>query len=456
MWHALVPVCASMLYFIGVALRFGFILRWNRASDQENLWSDPLAYFVSAQRFCDARYEPNITDTIFPPGGGIFFGLLMKLDPSMEQALRVQFLMACLVPLLLMVIARLLFGARHGWLVLAMASLYFPLWEYHGYFMSEGPFQFFLLLSFFLLLLSLRARWVLAAAGWGLAAGLMLGVASAFKSIALVSGVLTFFALLLVWRKHRIRLAPTASGVLIGLVLVLTPLSMRASRLNEGRFLLIANEAPRSFLLGHHGRVGGASFTDAKRGYSHEFGCPVAAQRGYTEVLRLNVGVYEPAEIYKEGWAWIKRNPGEALLQAIEHSFDLFYGTLPWPGVVRPYVTWVIFFSQVFLMLILFPAVYGLVRRAREILALHPAVCGDLLALAPVASVFLVAFLYVGEPRYRIPYDGLFMLLAVRAMLAPPTPRQALFERLCQPVLPARTCVAQGQDGLKAGEAVRG
>lgn len=450
------PLCATALYFAGVALRFGFILRWNRASDQENLWSDPLAYFLSAQRFCDPSYVPNITDTIFPPGGGIFFGLLMKLDPSMEQALRVQFLMACLVPLLLMVIARLLFSARHGWLVLGMASLYFPLWEYHGYFLSEGPFQFLLLLSFLLLLLSLRAQAVLAAAGWGGAAGLTLALASAFKSIALVSGVLAFCMLLLIWRKHRIRLAPTASGVLIGLVLVLTPLSMRASRLNEGKFLLIANEAPRSFLLGHHGRVGGASFTDAKRGYMHEFGCPVAAQRGYTEVLRLNVGVYEPAEIYKAGWDWIKRNPGEAFLQAVEHAFDLFHGTLPWPGVVRPYVTWVIFFSQVFLVLILFPALFGLVRRARESLALQPAVCGDLLVLAPVASVFLVAFLYVGEPRYRIPYDGLFILLAVRAMLPQPAQRKTLFERLCQTGVLAQAGAVGGQTGLKAGEALRG
>lgn len=408
------PALAFAAYLAGIALRYLFILVWNRATEKECLFSDAFAYYRSASDFCNPAYVPNICDTIFPPGGKYYFGVLMQMDPSMELAMHVQFLLSCMIPLLLYATAFRLFGRRHALFALGFSSLYFPLWEYSSYFLSEGPFLFLMLLSFYLLIRSLQAEGPTSAWLWGLAAGLTLGFSSAFKSLALVSALLVFAALLALYRRFKIRIWPTMSASTAGLLMVLTVISAHATKLNEGRFLLIANDAPRNFLLGHHGRVGFATFTDEKRHFFHEFGCPVAAQRGYKDVIRLNVGVYEGAEQYRMAIAWMKEHPAEAFLQSIEHAFDLFVGSVPWPGSVRNYLSWSIFFCEVFLVLLLFPAGIHLVRYGREMLRLHPRFCADLLVVLPVFSVFLVAFLFVGEPRYRIPYDAFMILLASR------------------------------------------
>ena len=39
---------------------------------------------------------------------------------------------------------------------------------------------------------------------------------------------------------------------------------------------------------------------------------------------------------------------------------------------------------------------------------------GDLLVLMPVLALIIVAFFTIGEPRYRIPFDGFMILLAAR------------------------------------------
>lgn len=409
------PACALAAYLAGVVLRYEFILVWNRATSKECLFSDAFAYYKSAADYCNPRYIPSICDTIFPPGGKYYFGVLMQLDPSMEMAMYVQFLLSCVIPLLLYVTAGRLFGRRNGLFALGFSSLYFPLWEYYGYFMTEGPFLFLILFTFYLLLRSLQAETRVPAWLWGLAAGLTLGLSAAFKSLALASALLVFAALLAFFRRFKLRMLPTLAASTAGLLMVLSVISMHATRLNEDRFLLIANDAPRNFLLGHHGRVGMATFTDEKRHFIHEFGGPVAAQRGYQDHLQLNVGVYEGAEQYRMAVDWMKAHPGEALLQSLEHAFDLFYGSVPWPGAVRSYHSWSIFFSEVFLVLLLFPAGIHLVQHGREMLRLKPRYCADLLVFLPVLSVFMVAFLFAGEPRYRIPYDVFMILLASRA-----------------------------------------
>ncbi|MCW8132031.1 MAG: glycosyltransferase family 39 protein [Planctomycetota bacterium] len=402
-------------YLAGVVLRVLFILSWNNANHPDRIFSDMKAYHISAQRFCDPAYVPDITDTIYPPGGGIYFGLLMKLDAELHAAVRIQCVLACLVPLLLMGIGRRLFGPRVGLFALGVSSLYFPLFEYFGYLLTEGPFTLFLLLSFYLLCVSLTAKkaWAAWVAGGG--AGLMLGVAGSFKSVALSSALLVFVALLLMRRKARFRLLPTMLASAAGLVLVLVPLSMRATRLNEGRFLLIANEAHRSFLLGHHGRVRWAGWTDGRRNYHHEFGCPVAYQKGYQDVLSLDVGVYEGEKQYRMAWDWMAEHPLEAFLQSVEHSFDLFNMYAVWPGMAMPYVTWVYLFGEIYLVLLVIPAGVHLWRRRAGLFRFQPAFWGDWMALLPLVSVIAVAFLFIGEPRYRIPYDGFMILLAARA-----------------------------------------
>lgn len=353
-------------------------------------------------------------DTLFPPGAPFFYAILRHLDPSMRLIDYSLWFLSSLVPLLLAYTAERLCGRTSALFVLAFSSLYFPLWEYFGYLLSEGPFLFTLLSAFLLLVLSLQAPSRRKAIFWGLAAGVMLGASAACKSCSLVSALLVFSVLIFSARKNHFRIWPSLIAAGMGLILLLIPVSIHATRLNEGRFLLIANDAPRTFLLGHQGRVGLTWFYDTARDFRMNFINPSSNQHYYAVEKTYPFGPYDAAN-YAAGWKWTKANPGEALLLSIEHVFDSFALVTPWPGYFRPYQPWTVFFSEVFLVLLLAPVLVHLCRSAREFGRADPSILGDMMLTAAILSIYILAFFFVGEARYRVQYDGFMIILASRA-----------------------------------------
>jgi len=410
-WLFVFSICA---FVVGIALRYQFICVTNRPSDPENLLGDATWYMHETVNAFEPGFVPTLYDTLFPPGAPMYFYVLRQIDPSMALIDTVQWVLSCLVPIMLGLTAKRLFGRRSAIFVFGFSSLYFPLWEFFGYFISEGPFIFTLTAAFLFLLVSLQAPSTKAALWWGLLSGLFLGFSAACKSCALLSALLIFAALLHTRRKNRFRLWPTAVTVALGLFVVLLPISIRATRLNEGRFLLLANDAPRTFLLGHQGRVGLMWWFDSKRDFHMNFSNPSASQHMYSEVKTYPWGVYETAPNYSAGWQWIKENPGDALLLSLEHVFDMFAIALPWPGYFRSYVRWTIFFNEIFLVLLLLPVMIHLVRSRRAIWWANRRYAGDAIVIAAVLSIYILAFLFVGEGRYRICYDGFMIMLASR------------------------------------------
>ncbi|MCZ7647645.1 MAG: glycosyltransferase family 39 protein [Planctomycetota bacterium] len=412
------PALAAWTLFVaGVIVRFLYVFNWYPTMTL--LFSDSKGYFDTAQQFLDPNYTPGIADTIHPPATRWFFGTMLWLgrivcpQEPMYVSQAFQFVMCSLLPLLLCGIGYDLFGRRTALFALAFASAYYPLFDYACYVMSEAPFTFFMVLSFYLLIRSLKTKG-LASTALGLLAGIALGVTAAFKSVVLPSA---FFAFLLLIAVGRLRRFPVSRALLtasIGLILVLTPLSIRASRLS-GHFCLIANDAARNVLIGHYGEVGSIHFIDKDRGITHVFGCPAAVQKGHLAQIPVPIGAYENGKCLDLAFKWMKENPWRSLQMSIEHVFDLFYGTLPWPSnVLYQAKPWVILYSQVFLCLVLIPMVVHLLKHRREILRLEPAYCGDALLLVPLFGIMLAAFIALGEPRYRIPYDGFMLLLASR------------------------------------------
>ena len=406
-------VCLS--FVVGILLRYQFICVENRPSDPANILGDAGWYVYEAVHFFEPDFRPNLFDTLYPPGTPIYFALLRAIDPSMRVLDLMQWFLSCLVPLLLFSLARQLFSKQAALFVLAFSSLYFPLWEYFGYFLSEGPFLVTLFSTFFLLVMSLRSPSRFVAIALGFFAGLMLGLSASFKSCVLFSALLVALGLLWGRRKSQLRLVPSFFAAALGLVAVLLPMSIRATRLNEGNFLLIANDAHRTFLLGHQGRVGLTWFYDDKRNFHQNFINPNSNQHNYAEQRTYRFGPYEAAPNYAAGWDWIRRNPGEAFLLSLEHVFDLFAIALPWPGYFRSYARWTSFFNQVFMALILLPALLHLFRSRRELWEARPELLGDLIVALAGCSIYILAFFFLGEGRYRIMYDGFLILLAARA-----------------------------------------
>ena len=403
------------VYGAGLLLRYRFIFEQNRPTDPANIFGDIEWYFFESERIFTTDYVPTLYDTLFPPGTSIYIAVMRWLDPSMHALIVSQWVLASLVPSILGYTALRLFGQRNAIFVFLFSSLYFPLWEYFGYLFSEGPFIVLMSFGFLLMLLSLSAQGMKGAVLWGSASGIAFGAAAICKSVALFSLVLVFAALLFYRLRHRFRLVVTIASLVTGIAIILIPVSIRSTRLNEGRFLLIANDASRTFLLGHQGRVGLTWWVDSARNFHMNFINPSTIQHSYGETKTYPFGVYDNAANYAAGLQWVAENPLEATLLSFEHVFDMFAVALPYPGYYRPYSRWVTFFNQVFLALIFLPAIVHILRSYRGMLHADPQLVGDAMIFAAVVSIFIIAFLFLGEGRYRICYDGFMLLLASRA-----------------------------------------
>ncbi|MBI4238957.1 MAG: glycosyltransferase family 39 protein [Deltaproteobacteria bacterium] len=407
---------------VGVVFGLGCLWRWHYLFHVHPptafLYSDMKGYVETALRWFDPAYVQSIADTLYPPGTAYFLGWLHAIDPSWRLAIVVQCVLSCLVPLLLADTARVLYGRRAAWLTLIVSSGYFPFLDHAGYFFSEGPLLVAVIATMWALVRALDARRRRTAWSGALVAGVFLGMAAAVKSVVLVpalavAGVLGVAA----WRVRARRAA--WCGVLvtagIGFVLVCIPLSRRCTRLNEGDFCLISNNGPMNVLLGHAGAIKGIRWTDPQRHFVHEFGCPVANQRGYTAMLEFPFGAYESQPNLAAAWHWIRRHPGDALLLSIEHVFDLFAGTLPWPTSHTPQRRWINLFQQLYWIFILLPALYYLARRLPSARAGNGPILADCLMIAPLLGLMAVVFATKGEPRYRIAYDGFMIVVAAHA-----------------------------------------
>lgn len=408
-------VGAFAVFVLGCLWRWHYLFHVHPPT--QFIYSDMKGYVDAGLRWFDPTYVPSIADTLYPPGTAFFFGWLHTIDPSWHLAIAVQWGFSCLVPLLLADTARCLYGHRVAWLTLILSSGYFPFLDHASYFFSEGLLLVAVVATMWALVHALQAgcrtqRWV-----WGVGAGVLLGAAAAVKSVVLVPalgvvGVLAIAA----WRAPGRRAAVFAAccGASIGFVLVCAPLSVRCTRLNEGHFCLISNNGPMNVLLGHAGHIKGIRWTDPQRHFMHEFGCPVANQRGYTELLEFPFGAYESRPNLAAAWQWIHRHPTDALLLSLEHVFDLFVGTLPWPTSHSPQRRWINLFQQLYWIFLLLPALYSLARQWAQRKASAGPTLADALMIAPLLGLMVVVFATKGEPRYRVAYDGFMILLAAR------------------------------------------
>jgi hypothetical protein len=92
--------------------------------------------------------------------------------------------------------------------------------------------------------------------------------------------------------------------------------------------------------------------------------------------------------------------------------FDLFVGSVPWPSSATRFGGLANLFQQIYLVFILLPAAIYLWDHAGAALRMEPSAAGCALLVIPLLGLSMAAFLTIGEPRYRIPYDGFTIILA--------------------------------------------
>lgn len=324
-----------------------------------------------------------------------------------------MFVFSAAIPLLVAGIGYKLFNKRVAAIGLILASLYPGFVVYSGFLLSEIPATFFLLLSFWLLSLAIKNKEKNMQLLLAAAAGLAFGAAAAVRSTVLLSGLLAGLLLLFFARQNRriYLLLLAASGTVI---LFLVPLTARCSLL-DNQFCLISSNGPLGILQGHYGTVGHFGFEDKSLKAYYEFGNPTTLQAGNEDWKTFQFGPYDQRAANQAAFGWIGAHPAQALWDSTKHIRDLYWGSVPWPPSNTTDRRLIIASERLFKLLVLLPAViYSLALVSRSFRRKIKDYRYDLLLIVPILGIMLTVFITVAEPRYRLPFDGFFILLAAR------------------------------------------
>ncbi len=154
---------------------------------------------------------------------------------------------------------------------------------------------------------------------------------------------------------------------------------------------------------------------------------PALYYKAKNDPIILNHDILDGFFLLRTTWDFLRDHPMTWLTYSIEHVLDL-YGAVPyWPlAEIQPrFEQWL---RAGVCLLLLLPALIGLVAPLparlrnrdgngsaapssgrRDLLPAH----AKGMAVLPLLSITLVAFVFYGAPRYRLPYDGCLILLSL-------------------------------------------
>ncbi len=406
-WSAwLIGGLGRLIYLVSVHPATGYV------------YSDMLGYAERAQAWAAGRPE-SIADTLYPPGASWLFGALLRLDPSWALVLIGQWVLSLGTLGLVWLIAHRVSGPKPAAVALVVAAVYPPYFHYASLLLAENGFTFFVLASVWLLLCAVDAPAGRATVALGVGAGLAAGLATAFKNTMIAPLLVTGVVLAGYAARRRVAHGwSTLAGVTVGFALVLLPLSLRCTALNEGNPCLSANNMAMNVLMGHYDDRRDFHWTDAERGYEFNFTAVASGQRGYTGEVRLDFGPYDSARNWDLARGWVAAHPGQALGLSIRNVGELFGERTLWPPL-RIRNEDLGLWSQVFFWLVvLVPAAARLTSRAPAMARMQATALPEWLLLAPLLGLMLSVFVSITEVRFRVPFDGLLIALASAAWCA--------------------------------------
>jgi len=407
------PILAALPVYV-----FGVIWRWQhiyeRHDPRNTVFSDMAMYVGNARRLADPSYVLTKYDVTHPPAASWLFGLFYTRDESFYELTIFQFFVSALIPLAVAWLAWVAFDKRCAAWALVLSSCYFNYVEFAGFFLAEVYMQ--------LLIPACMACYLTATSGslprrvgFAILAGILFMISVAFKTVA-GPALAGFFAVHWLFtsglrRPRTLALALMVASSLPGLALV----GARCTKANDGQFCLPSNKSASDFLLGHYDRVGSIQWTDAT------FGSPSAIQHGYTNSPKVPFSITDKERNMETAWQWIDDHPLESAVLSVQHVFDMFAPNAPWPTIWT--AEWPIAQAQMYLFVIFFiwPSMLLLFEIGTVNGPLAMLRSTECAVASVLVGVSLGVFIATGEPRYRLPYDCVFIVLGVqfyRRMLA--------------------------------------
>jgi 4-amino-4-deoxy-L-arabinose transferase-like glycosyltransferase len=347
-------------------------------------------------------------DAFYPPGTHLLLAAVFKGfgpdDAGMWAGAVVWGLLSASAPFFMWRLARLLLTPAAA----SLTAVFTAAWPLHatsaGYFLSETPALTFLLASLWAGYAAVRAdgrRAVVLVA----AAGLLGGAAVTMRPQFLLNLVILAAAWLAV--QHRLRLLATFSAccaICIGGALVYN--SVAAGKPtgiseNSGITFFIGQCEVHTVRVGQGSQIGPPPANQQNRGRFYYFPDREVWDQGFFFRKGLDC-------IQEDGWSH-----AGLLARAIP---DLLWTSIIWPQVNEESLRRIVNVTNLLYAVLLPLVVIGtmlLVRDRRR--AGRPS--GELVLALHLATVLVTAFVFFGDPRFRMPYDffGLALLASVLA-----------------------------------------
>jgi hypothetical protein len=406
-------VATLVTFLVGVLWRCLHILKFHDPHSHAD--SDMRMYLNLAKKFATPGFVPGIDDVTHPPATAMLFSWFYRRDETYTQLIHFQTVITCLVPLAVAAFALAVFDKRTAKWALIVSSLYFPFIDYGGYFLSEVYMILLNPLTAVLFIASAKQKTVGRAIGVGLLAGVVFWISMSFKMVALPA-MLGFCGLYWLFSPDASRKFKSIAvlTLFLGAAPGTAALSARCTKANAGHFCLVSNKSPADFLLGHYGRIQALTWKVPSANYLVSFGSPSAYQRGYRETPTVPFKLTDGPQNTATAWQWIGAHPLDAVVLSCEHVYDTFVGSLPWPSIADAVWPASEGFHFLFLIFLLVPSLaqcLDIIRKEgfRKFLESR-----ELLVLSLVFGLVAAVAAATGEARYRIPYDSVFILLAIR------------------------------------------
>jgi hypothetical protein len=392
--------------------------------------SDMGMYLGRANTMLEKPWTPQPYFTIFPYGTHVLVYALKRLfgsDNGVALGMAFAAMGALAVGYCFATARRLSPLARVRWLTGLTLALYYPWISFSGYVLSETPFALILsAAAFYSLRLADRGR---ARDAWLL--GATFAVGAAIRPQILLSAALLGLHFLVRRRAWRGFARGHLARIAAPLVVVLAASSLRlywhtAKDWHGGQIGLVSTNGPLNYALG---RCHSVAIASDGNGYfsSPSLGSLAGYEKNYHRApllpldpvlgttVRFKGQIWEPAPALALAHQCVEKSG--YLVQArfaLTHVVLLWAYNLPWPDQAQsPRFREPMNASAVLhAILILPPAALAVLlsfrrRGARRLL----------LVTHPLAMI-LTAMIYFGDARFRVPYDGILVLLAAELVVS--------------------------------------
>lgn len=367
----------------------------------QNVFSDIAGYVAIAGRLLDPSHDLNAYDLIQPIGTGALLAAVIKTTGNLQAADWLWFMMSSVVPVLWFFAARHLAGMGIAVAVAWMSALDVSHASFSALFMSETPFT---------LLVAAGAACLARALGspspdsvrWSAAAGTLWGLGLLFRGHALA--ILFMLFTCVAWLVIKKRDTRQIRAALVCFMMV-TVLASTYFSLKTGRFMVTSTAVASQTLMGRLPDSAEAKFEVVAERIQHFYGSPVAHQRGATKRYYFPFGVIENGAAMREVIRRFVGDPIQFIALSLRNANDTITGNDPWPANQLRTIHWLRIFESLFAVFALIPACALILQPGKSSLPVA------ILAL-PVAGIWLIGLLTIGETRYRVPFDGMIFILA--------------------------------------------